>query len=96
MSNCPFSSLAPYSTVFGKPNEGVHAVRFLGLALVDVVFTVVFAWWIDRQCSTGFFKTLVFLIILGETLHFVFCVPTAVCVKLIRTFSVGVNDSVFS
>jgi len=34
--------LCKYKDIFGKPNEGVHPYRFLNLALVDIIVTIIF------------------------------------------------------
>ena len=34
--------LSKYKDIFGKPNEGVHSYRFLNLALVDIIVTIIF------------------------------------------------------
>ena len=34
--------LTKYKDIFGKPNEGVHSYRFLNLALVDIIVTIIF------------------------------------------------------
>ena len=36
MSWCPFKE---YSTIFGKPNEGIHSYRIFDLAIMDIIFT---------------------------------------------------------
>ena len=40
MSGCP------YRYLFGKPGEGPHSYRFMGLAVVDTVLTFLSAWLI--------------------------------------------------
>ena len=36
--SCP---LAKYKDIFGKPNEGAHSSRFLGIAIVDAGATII-------------------------------------------------------
>jgi len=67
----------PYSTLLGIPGEGVHAARFLGIALNDTLMTVVAA-----ALTTFFFKinlvtSLVTWFVAGEVLHYLFGVNTA-------------------
>jgi hypothetical protein len=37
-------SLCPYRNILGKVREGVHAYRFMHIAIVDVLMTVVGAY----------------------------------------------------
>jgi len=64
--------------MFGKPNEGVHAYRFMGIAIVDFLFTVIFAILLSKFCNINFLVTLVGLLIAGVIAHRIFCVRTAV------------------
>ena len=36
-------SLCKYKNAFGKPDKGLHSYRFLGLAIVDVMLTIIAA-----------------------------------------------------
>jgi hypothetical protein len=64
--------------IFGSPNQGVHHYRFLGLAIVDVVFTIVGAFLISLAIKKPFWMVLLFLFLLGIVLHRVFCVRTRI------------------
>jgi len=72
MRNCRYKNL------FGKPNEGAHKHRILGVAFVDLTLTillsVIIAYFIGKNPLIVF--SVVFVI--GEILHYIFCVPTAV------------------
>lgn len=68
--------LCEYRDVFGAPNTGFHARRIAGLALWDVVGTLVLAWPLARWTSWPYVRSLAFLLVLGILLHWVFCVPT--------------------
>lgn len=64
--------------VFGRPGQGVHARRVLGLAAVDVVGTVVIgllAAWVG-----GFtpWKAVALAFLAGVVAHRLFCVRTTV------------------
>ena len=74
--------LCKYKDIFGKPGEGVHAYRFLGVAIVDVLFTFLLAYAIHHFAGTGFWITLTALVILALALHWAFCVKTSVTVYL--------------
>jgi hypothetical protein len=71
------SLLCNYKNIFGKPNEGIHSHRFLGLAIVDVVMTIIAAIIISFFLNYSFPKTLSYLLLLGVFLHYIFCVDTA-------------------
>jgi hypothetical protein len=67
----------PYANALGTPGEGVHAQRFLGLALNDTIATLVAAlltkWFFDiplLYSILGWF-------VAGEVLHYAFGVDTA-------------------
>jgi hypothetical protein len=67
----------PYANALGTPGEGVHAQRFLGLALNDTIATLVAAlltkWFFDiplLYSILGWF-------VAGELLHYAFGVDTA-------------------
>jgi hypothetical protein len=36
----------PFGNIFGKPNEGIHRYRLFGLAIVDVLLTMLVIWWL--------------------------------------------------
>ena len=71
-SNCP------YKYLFGKPNEGLHAYRFMNIAIVDVLMTVIVAFILSSLFAVSFWKVLGSLLILGIILHRAFCVRTTV------------------
>jgi hypothetical protein len=64
--------------ILGKPNQGIHR-HFLGIALADALATVVVggllgwcvSWWAVLPAILGLF-------VLGEFLHYVIGVDTAV------------------
>ena len=76
------SSGCPYANIFGKPGEGPHAWRFLGVAVIDVFFTALFAVLVAKIWKISFWRTFLALILIGEVAHWYFGVPTAVLVWL--------------
>ena len=32
-----------YKDFFGKPNAGLHSIRYLNIAIIDVLFTIILA-----------------------------------------------------
>ena len=39
--------LCKYKDALGKPNQGIHQYRFLGVAIVDVIMTIIAAFIIS-------------------------------------------------
>ena len=73
--NCPFKE---FSEIFGRPNEGAHSYRFMNLAIIDVVGTIIVAFIIAKLFNLNFFLTLLLFFILGIILHRLFCVNTTI------------------
>ena len=71
-------NLCQYKNSLGVPNVGVHSSRFAGLAIVDVISTLVVAFLISYFGKTSFVYTSAFLFVLGIILHRLFCVRTTV------------------
>jgi len=70
-------SLCKYQNVFGKPGEGAHSVRFLNTAVVDVALTVALAYattLVDKRWDM--WTALVFWLLVGASMHILFCVNT--------------------
>ena len=66
-----------YSDIFGIPKKGFHSYRIFGIAAGDLLGTIAIAWLIAYTWSISFWKTLIVALILGEVLHYLFCVRTA-------------------
>jgi hypothetical protein len=71
-------SLCQYKDIFGKINEGVHKHRLFGVAIVDVILTVLIGYFIARKYDYSLFHVLLVLFIIGIISHRVFCVRTTV------------------
>lgn len=70
--------LCKYQNSLGIPNQGVHSYRLFGLAIVDVIFTIIGAMIISYFSNRSFVYTLIFLFLLGIILHRLFCVRTTI------------------
>ena len=70
--------LCKYKDVLGKPNTGIHKYRLFGIAIVDLLLTIIAALIISYVFRVSFWITLVVLLILGIILHHLFCVRTTV------------------
>jgi len=71
MSGCP------YKYIFGEPGKGVHSYRIFGLAVVDIVLTIVLAVATSKYTKSSFLVHLLFWIFIGELLHYWFGTQTA-------------------
>lgn len=71
-------SLCKYKNSLGIPNKGIHSYRLFGVAIVDVIMTIIAAKLISYYYKISFFYTCVFLFVLGIILHRLFCVRTTI------------------
>lgn len=67
-----------YKDALGKPGKGVHSYRVMGVAVFDVLATIVGAYLLSRQVEFSFWQVLLFLFIAGILLHRLFCVRTTI------------------
>ena len=70
--------LCPYKTLFGEPGKGIHSQRFMGVAIMDVIPTIIGAFIISYFIKRSFLLVLGSLFLLGIILHRLFCVRTSV------------------
>lgn len=75
-------SLCQYRDIFGKVNEGAHSYRFIGIAIVDLVLTILGAYIISKWRGYSFGWTFFILMIVGLVLHRLFCVNTTLTVLI--------------
>jgi uncharacterized membrane protein len=71
-------SLCKYKNVLGVPGKGIHSYRVFGVAIADVVMTIVGAFLISYFFKFSFVKTLLVLFLSGIVLHRLFCVRTTI------------------
>ena len=62
----------------GVPGKGVHSLRLGGVAIMDVVMTLVGAYIIAYYARASFAWTAAGLFLLGIVLHRLFCVRTTI------------------
>ena len=69
-----------YKDALGIPKTGIHSYRVFNIAIMDVVFTVLFAKFIQYYImkKTDFLLILLSTFILGIILHRIFCVRTTI------------------
>lgn len=68
-------SLCKYRSIFGDPGEGVHSYRFFSIAIIDLVLTMIVAYYLPLYDK---FTNFILLLLLGIILHRIFCVNTTV------------------
>ena len=71
-------SLCKYKDALGVPGKGVHSIRFMGVAIVDVISTLVGGYLISKVFGTNITYTIIALFLLGIYLHWLFCVNTTI------------------
>jgi hypothetical protein len=70
--------LCKYKNIFGEPSTGVHRYRIFNIAVVDVVFTLLFAAIFSKWFNISFLYLSIGLFVLGIALHRTFCVRTTI------------------
>lgn len=70
--------LCKYKNALGEPKKGIHSYRFLGMAIMDVIMTIIGAFLISYFSGVHFVYTVVGLFLLGIVLHRMFCVDTTI------------------
>lgn len=71
-------NLCKYKNVLGEPGKGVHSYRVFGVAIADVIMTLIAAYILSYFLKYSFIKISIILFILGILLHRIFCVRTTV------------------
>ena len=71
-------SLCKYRNALGVPGKGVHSIRLGGIAVVDVIMTLIGAYIIARIMRTSFAWTAAGLFLIGIILHRLVCVRTTI------------------
>jgi hypothetical protein len=71
-------NLCKHRNALGVPRKGVHSVRLGGIAVVDVIMTLIGAYIIARIMRASFAWTAAGLFLLGIILHRLFCVRTTI------------------
>jgi hypothetical protein len=70
--------LYKYRHIFGKENEGVHSYRLFGIAIIDLVMTIIFAFIISYNLNHNFIVIFILLMLLAIGLHYIFGVNTTI------------------
>jgi len=70
--------LCKYKDYLGRPGTGIHSHRFMNIAYMDVLFTLLFAYIVSIMTKRKFIYIALVMFILGIILHRLFCVRTTV------------------
>ena len=77
-------SWCQYKDILGKPGKGIHSYRLFGVAIADVIMTLIAAYIIAYMFKIRFYYVAICLFILGIVLHRAFCVKTTIDTLLFR------------
>jgi hypothetical protein len=69
-------SLCKYKDLFGKPGEGIHSWRIFDVGVIDVLTTILFAYFISFFTGIRLLYVLPAVFLLGIYVHRLFCVRT--------------------
>jgi hypothetical protein len=70
--------LCKYKDILGIPEKGIHSYRFFGIAIADVIMTLIGAYFISYFSKISFLYVSTVLFLLGIFLHRIFCVKTTI------------------
>jgi len=70
--------LCKYKNSLGEPGKGIHKYRLFGVAIMDVIMTIIGAFIISFFSKINFWIILIALFLLGIILHRLFCVRTTI------------------
>jgi hypothetical protein len=74
-----------YKNLLGELDKGIHS-HFMGIAIFDVLMTIVGAFIISYGFNINFSYTLLILFLLGVILHKIFCVKTTIDLLITNIF----------
>ena len=72
------AGLCKYKNALGVPGKGVHSYRLFGVAIADVIMTLVASLIVAYLFKLPFLYVTIFAFVLGIILHRLFCVRTTV------------------
>lgn len=76
-----------YKDTFGKPRTGIHSLRFLDVAVWDVVMTIIVSVGVSLLFNIRVVYTMAFVFLLGIFLHRLFCVQTKIDTLLFKNIT---------
>jgi hypothetical protein len=70
--------LCKYKDLIGKPGTGIHSIRFMGVAIMDVIITLIGCIIISYYTKYSLLWVCIIVFGLGILSHRLFCVRSAV------------------
>jgi hypothetical protein len=70
------TNICKYKDVLGIPGKGIHKYRLFGIAIVDLLLTLLLSAIIYWMTGINFIVVLLLLLLLSIVLHYLFCVNT--------------------
>jgi len=68
-----------YNKILGIPKKGIHSIRIINIAIIDVIMTIILSYIIHFfYPKYKIEKILLILFILGIFFHRLFCVSTTI------------------
>jgi len=68
--------LKQWKDIFGKPNTGVHSYRFIGVAIIDYILTIILSIVTTLLTGIPLVLTTIGMFTLGIIAHMIFGVST--------------------
>ena len=87
MTLCETEFSKSLNKLFGPPREGIRKHRIFGLAIFDLVTTIIGAALIAWVFNIRFLYALVGVFLVGIVVHWMFCVDTTLNMTLRKLFS---------
>jgi hypothetical protein len=72
--------LCEHSELIGKVGEGIHSFRLFNIAILDVIITMIGAYFLQKKffSNYSYLQVLIVVFIVGIISHRIFCVRTTV------------------
>ena len=72
--------LCEYSELIGKVGEGIHSYRLFNIAILDVIITMIGAYFLQKKffSNYSYLQVLIVVFIVGIISHRIFCVRTTI------------------
>lgn len=71
-------SMCKYKNALGKPKEGIHKYRIFDISIVDLLLTIILSLIVSKIFRIKLWISFIIIFILGEFLHYLFCVDTTI------------------
>ena len=72
------TDLCKYKDALGEPGKGIHSYRLFGIAIADVLMTLLAGLMLAYLFKWSYLYTTISLFIIGIVLYKLFCVRTTI------------------